>query len=320
MVGLRAAQPLVSVVTPVFNGARYLGECIDSVLAQTYENWEYVVVDNRSTDETADIAASYSKRDPRIRVVTNDRFLDVIQNWNHALRQMARESEYCKVVHADDLLAPDCLERMVAVAAAHPSVGIVSAYRLSGTEVDLDGVIPFGVEVVPGREICRGTLLGEGYVFGSPTSLLIRSNLIRERESFYNEENLHADTEVCFDVLRTTDLGFVHQVLTHTRRHGETVTATTADRLGTNITGWLRVMITYGPVYLTPDERARRLTWWLRRYGVLLAKAAVRGKYRDKRFRELHLRTLMLVRRSVSLSELGRGTVLGVRRMTSGVS
>jgi glycosyltransferase involved in cell wall biosynthesis len=301
------------VVTPVYNGARYLSECIESVLAQTYTTWEYVIVDNRSTDATPEIAARYAERDPRIRVVTNDRFLDIIPNWNHALRQISPESEYCKVVHADDTLAPECLERMVAVSVAHPSAAIVSAYRLSGTEVDLDGVIPFGVELVPGREICRLTLLGAGYVFGSPSSLLVRSDRIRERERFYNEENLHADTEVCFEVLRTGDLGFVHQVLTYTRRHGETVTATRADRLGTNITGWLRVMVAYGPFYLTPDERARRLGWWLRRYGVYLAKSAVRGRFRDKRFREVHLPTLRMLRSSVPLSELGRGTMLAGR-------
>jgi hypothetical protein len=211
-------------------------------------------------------------------------------------------------------MTPDCLERMVAVAVAHPTVGIVSAYRLSGAEVDLDGVIPHGVDVVPGREICRATLLGGGYVFGSPSSLLVRSDLIRERSTFYNEENLHADTEVCFDILGRSDFGFVHQVLTHTRRHGETVTSTTADRLNTNITGWLRVMTAYGPVYLTPEERARRLRWWLRRYVVSLAKAAVRGKFRGKQFRELHLETLRMLRRSLSLAELARGVVTSTRR------
>ena len=65
-------QPLVSVVTPVFNGGKFLGECIDSVLAQTYTNWEYVIVDNCSTDATLEIAQRYAAADPRIRVYHND--------------------------------------------------------------------------------------------------------------------------------------------------------------------------------------------------------------------------------------------------------
>jgi glycosyltransferase involved in cell wall biosynthesis len=298
--------PLVSVVTPVYNGAAYLAECIESVLAQTHANWEYAIVDNCSTDETAEIARRYAAQDPRIRLVANDRFLEIMPNWNHALRQISGDSAYCKVIHADDAMTPDCLERMVAVAESHPSVAIVSAYRLSGTEVDLDGAIPWGTEVVSGRDICRQTLRDGRYVFGSPSSLLIRSDLIRARDPFYNESNLHADTEVCFELLRAADLGFVHQVLTRTRRHAASMTST-SSRLGTNITGWLRVMTTYGPVYLSRDEYERRLAWWLRRYGVYLAKSVVRGRVADRRFRELHLGTIRMLRASAGVSEIARG-------------
>jgi hypothetical protein len=172
--------------------------------------------------------------------------------------------------------------------------------------------VPWGVEVVSGQEICRATLIEGRYVFGSPSSLLIRSELIRARDPFYNEANLHADTEVCFELLRTADLGFVHQVLTRTRRHAASMT-TRAGRLGTNITGWLRVMTTYGPLYLTRDEYERRLGWWLRRYGVYLAKSALRRRSRDPEFRELHGQTLGLIRRSVSSAELVRGLALTLR-------
>ena len=56
---MTAGQPLVSVVTPVYNGAEYLVECIESVVNQTYANWEYVIVDNCSTDDTLAIARRY---------------------------------------------------------------------------------------------------------------------------------------------------------------------------------------------------------------------------------------------------------------------
>ena len=59
-------QPQVSVITPVYNGEEFLSECIQSVLSQTYQNWDYTIVNNRSTDRTLEIAQSYAARDPRI--------------------------------------------------------------------------------------------------------------------------------------------------------------------------------------------------------------------------------------------------------------
>src|SRR5512146_3249684 len=106
-------EPLVSVVTPVFNGEKYLRECVDSVLAQTYTNWHYVIVNNCSTDRTLEIAQEYAARDSRIRVVNNREFVGVDANHNNAFREISPDSKYCKVVAADDWIFPECLERMV---------------------------------------------------------------------------------------------------------------------------------------------------------------------------------------------------------------
>src|SRR5882724_7298074 len=62
-----SSQPLISVVTPVYNGAEHLAECIESVLAQTYQNWDYTIVDNCSTDGSVEIARRYAAKDRRIR-------------------------------------------------------------------------------------------------------------------------------------------------------------------------------------------------------------------------------------------------------------
>ena len=85
----RADQPLVSVVTPVYNGAEYLAECIESVFNQTYENWEYVISDNCSTDGSLEIARGYEARDPRIRVVAEDVFVDQLASSNRSLRAIS---------------------------------------------------------------------------------------------------------------------------------------------------------------------------------------------------------------------------------------
>ena len=82
-------QPLVSVVTPFYNEEKYLAECIKSVLAQTYATWEYIIVNNCSTDKSLEIAKVYQERDPRIRIYNNEMFLNQIENFNYILRQIS---------------------------------------------------------------------------------------------------------------------------------------------------------------------------------------------------------------------------------------
>lgn len=278
------SQPLVSVVTPVYNAEKYLAECVESVLAQTYENWEYVIVDNCSTDRSLEIAQHYAQQEIRIRVHENDDFLNQMQNWNHTLRQISAESKYCKVVHADDWLFPECITRMVELAEAHPSVGIVGAYRLDEDRVNLDR-LPYPSVVIPGRKVCRLSLLDGLSVFGSPTSLLIRSDIVRNRPTFYDEHTIHADTQICFDILQSSDFGFVHQVLTYTRRHNETITSV-MRRFNTHRLVDLVILKEYGPVYLSSEEYEHRLEQVLENYYRFLGRSVF--GLRERQFWNYH--------------------------------
>ena len=120
-----ADAPLVSVVTPIYNAAAYLRECIESVLAQTCKRFEYVVVDNRSTDGSLEIAKHYAALDQRIRIHSNPEHLPAVDNFNRALGFISRGSRYTKIVFADDWLYPECLERMIRVADAADRKSVV---------------------------------------------------------------------------------------------------------------------------------------------------------------------------------------------------
>ncbi len=286
-------DPLVSVVTPLYNTEKYLAECIKSVLAQTYSNFEYIIVNNCSTDHSLEIALDYARQDSRVRVVNSDQFRPVIANWNFSTCQISPESKYCKMVHADDWLFPECLARMVALAEEHPTIGIVSSYRLEESEVSLSG-LPYPSSFLDGRDICRQTLLGGPYVFGSPTSVLMRADLVRSRPVLFNEDNLHADTEVCYELLRDCDFGFVHQVLTFTRRHNESITSF-SRRLNTYLPGNLTCLVRYGQLYLSKAEYQRRLECHLASYYRFLAKCRLKGgnsefwKYHSNELQKLGL-------------------------------
>ena len=238
------ADPLVSLVTPMYNEVEHIAECVESVLSQTYRHWEYTIVDNCSCDGSLEIARSYARREPRIRVVTYPHFLDVIPNHNVAVRQISARSSYCKMVFGDDWIFPECLERMVAVGENHPSVGIIGAFVQQGERV-LCTDLPSEVAVVSGREVCRRHLLEGLQVFASANGVLYRASLVREREAFYNETNFHADMEVYFRALKEWDYGFVHKILTFSRIRPGSLRTLSAD-VGTGFSGMLEILARYG--------------------------------------------------------------------------
>jgi glycosyltransferase involved in cell wall biosynthesis len=287
------SQPLVSVVTPVYNNAEYLPECIESVLAQTYQNWDYTIVNNCSTDGSGEIARRYAAKDPRVKVLDNGQFLRVIPNHNHALRQISPDSKYCKIVFGDDWIFPRCLEEMVEVAEEHPSVGIVGAYGLWEVlgcgpceYVVMLGGLPYPSRLVSGRDICRLAFLERISVFGNPTSHLYRSDLVRGRVPFYNESNFHADREACVVSLKTLDFGFVHQILTFTRGRPGSL-STMAVELQMDFGCELHTLTTHGRDFLTPDELDGCLGKLLAEYYNFLAVSVMRGR-RDKKFWDFH--------------------------------
>ena len=276
-------KPLVSVVTPVYNGGSYLRECIESVLGQTYTNWEYAIVNNCSTDQSLDIAQEYAAKDSRIRIHNNDVFVRVIENYNISFRQIAPQSKYCKAVAADDWLFPDCIEKMVDLAEEHPSVAIVGAYGLySQPSVDVAWVgLPYPSTIVPGgREACRLRLQEGPYVFGTPTSVLYRSDIVRSRHAFYNESNFHADSEACFEFLGDNDFGFVHQILTFRRMQEGSLTSF-SKRVNTYLPGILYELVKYGSKYLSDDELKRRTSEHLQNYYRFLGEQIYRRPGRE---------------------------------------
>ena len=309
--------PRVAIITPVYNGAPWLADCIESILSQSYDNWTYVIADDCSTDGSAEIAEGYAARDPRITVHRQTTYLPVIPNWNRTLALLPDDAVYLKMVLADDMLYPGCLERMLEVAEEFPSVGVVSAYEQRGNEISLRG-LPTDRRFFPGREICHQVLTQGGYYFGSPNSTLLRADLVRARNpAFYNEDYLvrdprdaarlerlwpsqhsvfvhfHADSEVCYALLAESDFGFVHEVLTYTRMHPETITSNWTTAIDTWTPGTLATMLRYGPLFLDDHEHRRVIRTLVRHYERrLLAGIARLRVARNSNFRRYHSEAL----------------------------
>jgi glycosyltransferase involved in cell wall biosynthesis len=292
--------PFVSVVTPFYNTEAYLEECITSVIRQTYTNWEYILVNNCSTDRSAEIAEHYAAQYPeKIRLHHNSTLLTQIENYNHALRLISVESEYCKFVQADDFLFPNCVSSMVELAEAHSSVGIVSAYELEGDEVRLDG-LPYPSPEVPGRQVCRLYFLTGKYLFGTPTSLLMRSELIRSRVPFYEEQYApFEDGHACFDLLKRRNFGFVHQVLTYSRRDNDGIISRVRP-FGLELFLHLSMLVVHGRDYLSDDEFDRCLKDAERPYFLYLASSVCALHRQSPKFWEFHRNGLASINYSLS--------------------
>lgn len=293
------ATPLVSVVTPFYNTRDFLAECIESVLRQTYQNWEYILVDNQSTDGSSEIAAEYTTRFPeKIRIIHTESFLSQVQNYNFALSCISAASQYTKMVQADDWLYPECIELMVALAETNPSIGLVSSYYLNRNRFDGYGLPVLGSEPshravsLPGKEVARRYLRTGNFVFGSPTTVMYRSTLVRSQQPFYDESLLHEDTEKCMQILEHWDFGFVHQVMSFLRTHESSITFS-ARNLRSISLDWYIIVQRYASSFLGKEEALALRKKVKREYYELLAFEALRR--RDGEFwqyQERGLRTL----------------------------
>jgi glycosyltransferase involved in cell wall biosynthesis len=119
-------SPLVSIGMPVYNGERYLEAAVESVLAQTYPNWELVVSDNASTDATEGMLRAYAERDPRIRYYRNAANIGPVPNFNRVFE--LSHGRYFKWLGVDDTCEPTYLERCLEILGADPSTVIVSPW------------------------------------------------------------------------------------------------------------------------------------------------------------------------------------------------
>lgn len=129
-------RPLISIVLPTFNGSRFLRESIDSILAQTYREWELIVVDDASTDNTPQIIAEYRDRDKRIRSVRHDTNKRIPGGLNTGFS--AASGEFFTWTSDDNIYRPNAIDEMCSFLQSHDAVDLV--YTDTST-IDADGRI-----------------------------------------------------------------------------------------------------------------------------------------------------------------------------------
>jgi len=172
---------------------------------------------------------------------------------------------------------------MVALGEEHPTVGLISSYSWRGEQLLCLG-LPHDISVLPGSEACRLHLLEPIFLFGSPTTVMYRSDLVRSREPFYEVGRLHEDTEACFELLSGCDFGFVHQVLSYRSVDAASITGSVSDLLSREL-DHLIIVMRFARAYLDEDDaaavRTRTLRDYYRRVGQRLMSASLTGGARS---------------------------------------
>ncbi len=165
-------NPLVSIGVPIYNGAEYVVECLQSILDQTYKNWECIVIDNCSTDKTNELVSGFVSNDKRFRLYKNAEFLNVMQNWNETYKYVSEEAEYFKIVPADDWLFENYLEETVGLMEKNPEVGICSSYRIDGRLIRGNGLEYYNGNIFDGNIVLAKELIKKIDVTGSGNTVI----------------------------------------------------------------------------------------------------------------------------------------------------
>jgi Glycosyl transferase family 2 len=173
--------PRVSVVVPSFNNASFIEATMDSILAQSFEDFELVVADHSSVDGTWELLQHY-RTDPRVRLLRTEAGGGAPRNWERVTA--AAGGQLLKLVCGDDIIYPDCLRMQVEAMDANPEVVLVAAQR---DLIDARGAILMSrrglaglTGPVAGRVAARRTVVVGANIFGEPACVLIRRKTLQD--------------------------------------------------------------------------------------------------------------------------------------------
>jgi hypothetical protein len=141
---------------------------------------------------------------------------------------------------------------MVALAESDDSFGIVSSYRLKGNRILGEG-LPYAQSALTGSEVCRLQLTTSLFVFGTPTTLLYRSEIVRHNSPFYDERTFFDDADLCYRILQSWNFGFVHQVLSFSRVDDKSIRGRIID-FNLDILDKFLQAYKFGPAFLQKKE------------------------------------------------------------------
>jgi glycosyltransferase involved in cell wall biosynthesis len=234
------SRPLISICIPTYNGEPYLKECLDSVLSQSYDNFEIIIVDDKSTDGTVGIINSYLT-DSRVRLFSNDINLGLVGNWNRCVE--LANGEYIKFAFQDDLILPDCIQKMMDAANGDSLIACKRTFLLAsntdeqtkkyyhkevvtfeklGITDARSFISPERISQMAAENICMNFI-------GEPTSVMFKKEIINKVGVFNSKLAQLCDLEYCLRVATNYGVTYISEALTRFRIHASSATSTNLD-------------------------------------------------------------------------------------------
>ena len=220
-------QPLISICIPCYNGERFIARTLESVLNQTFGNFQLLISDNKSTDGTLSVIRTY--RDPRIKVVQNESNLGLERNWNKVLSMAS--GRYVKLLCADDLLYPECLSRQAEILenAGHGRAVLAICNRNiidARDSVVLRRKLPFRRGLVSGKKLIRTCVRLGTNLIGEPAVGLFRREVLGRIGAWVPANPFVIDLAFWAEILKHGDAFIDPDCHAAFRIFGETASAT----------------------------------------------------------------------------------------------
>jgi glycosyltransferase involved in cell wall biosynthesis len=228
--------PAVSICIPTYNGRQYFAECINSILAQTFSDFEVVICDDQSLDGTLDYARELAKGDKRFRFIANPRRFGLVGNWNNCVQQA--RGDWIKFVFQDDVISPSCVEKLLAACQREDKMfgfcerdfifeaGTTEKLRdwFAGHKQRLWTDYQAG-PVINTQQAARLAVNDPWHnLVGEPTVTLINKKLFQELRGFDEALIQLCDSDFWYRVMMNYGAVFVHESLAAFRIHSDAAT------------------------------------------------------------------------------------------------
>jgi glycosyltransferase involved in cell wall biosynthesis len=238
-------EPLVSVLMTSFNREKYIGEAIDSVLRSEYGNFELIIVDDASSDNTVKIAKSFADKDPRVRLYENPQNLGDYQNRNQAA-SFAR-GKYLKYVDSDDLIYPHTLNVMVEAMEKFPEAGMA----LSARSIDFEYAYPFFSDP---KKSYEDYFILDGFLANGPLASIIRRDVFMMLNGF-SGKRMVGDLELWLIIAARYPILRLPKNLVYWRQHEEQEYKKGFDFYVLNLMQVYKEILTDGQCPFAADKR-----------------------------------------------------------------